>query len=392
MKRILYHHRTQGRGVEGVHIRGMIDSFRKLGYEVDIVSPPGIDPYREKVSQVSNKKKKGISRFWQLLAEKTPQAFFEMLEIFYNTYSCPVINKKLKQKKYEFLYERYALFSFSCAFLAKKFRLPFILEVNDATIIERSRPLIMKIIAQFIEKKVFKRADIIITITNYFKKLIINTYKINPDKILVLPNAIDPERFKLDPKKKITKSDLRIKNKYIIGMVGAFVPWHGLDFLIKGIHDLLSKLDVHILLVGDGPVRSEIEALSKKLDIEKFITFTGFMDSKLVPYYIDLMDICVMPNSNKHGSPVKVLEYMAMGKPVLVPRYEPIEEIVTDGEEGLFFTPLDRKAFRTQLCCLIQDESLRKSMGEKAKKKAFKNFTWFNNAKKVIEKLNTLEV
>ena len=77
MKRILYHHRTQGQGVEGVHIRGMVDSFRKLGYEVDIVSPPGIDPYREKVSQVSNKKKKGISRFWQLLAEKTPQAFLK---------------------------------------------------------------------------------------------------------------------------------------------------------------------------------------------------------------------------------------------------------------------------------------------------------------------------
>jgi len=61
MKRILYHHRTQGRGVEGVHIRGMVDSFRKLGYEVDIVSPLGIDPYQEEILQVSNKKKRNRS-------------------------------------------------------------------------------------------------------------------------------------------------------------------------------------------------------------------------------------------------------------------------------------------------------------------------------------------
>ena len=384
--RILYHHRTQAKGAEGVHIRGMIDGFRHLGYQVDIISPPGVDPYNMLVNQANlSSGKKTDNSALSVFAEKCPQIIFELFEILYNFYSFYCLLKKIKVGSYSFIYERYSLFGISCLILSRIYKIPLILEVNDSTLIERSRPLVLKKIAKNVEGFLFRKSDIVITITNYFKKLILGVNRINEKRVLVLPNAVDPERFKIEPEKQFDKKDLDIRNKYVIGIVGAFVPWHGLDFLLKESHDLLKKLDIHILLVGDGPVRKDIELLAEKLNITQHVTITGFVRPENVPYYIDLMDVCLMPGSNKHCSPVKLFEYMAMEKPVLAPRYEPLEDTLTDGIDAIFFEPLDGPSFRKKLIYLTNNEDIRKRLGEKAKDKVFTYHTWDINAKKVQE-------
>jgi len=382
--RILYHHRTQANGAEGVHIRGMIDGFRHLGYQVDIISPPGVDPYNVLVNQANlSSGEKTENSVLSIFAEKCPQIIFELFEILYNFYSFYCLRKKNKVGSYSFIYERYSLFGVSCLILSQIYKIPLILEVNDSTLIERSRPLILKKIAKIVEGFLFRKSDIVITITNYFKKLILSVNRINEERVLVLPNAVDPERFKIESEKQLDKKELGIKNKYVIGVVGAFVPWHGLDFLLKETYDLLKKYDIHILLVGDGPVRKDIELLAEKLNVTGHVTITGFVRPEKVPYYIDLMDVCLMPDSNNHGSPVKIIEYMAMGKPVLAPRYAPLEDTLTDGIDAIFFEPLNGPSFRKKLIYLIKNEDVRKRLGEKAKDKVFAYHTWDINAKKI---------
>lgn len=384
--RILYHHRTQGQGAEGVHIRGMVEGFRDCGYIVDIIAPPGIDTFKtETISTQGNSNK--FSRFWHVLSENLPQFSFEAMELVYNFYAYRKLSKMLNNYNYDFLYERYALNNFAMAHLAQRSGLPLVLEVNDATIIERSRPCLQKRLSRFVEKKVFDRSRLLITISNYFKQLIIEQHGIPEAKILVLPNAVDPNRFKINPLSKLQKEDLGIKAKYIIGFVGAFVQWHGLSFFIQAISDLLEKMDIHVLLVGDGPARKDVDRVINVLNIHNRVTITGFIDAQNIPYYIELFDIGLVPNSNMHCSPMKIFEYMAMGIPVIAPAYPPIREIIDDGINGSIFIPHDKKIFRRKIKTLLDDENMRNRMGKAAKEKVMKQFTWQRNVEKLQMKM-----
>lgn len=386
-KRILYHHRTQGQGVEGVHIRGMIDGFRNCGYQVDIIGPPGIDPFKKISVKANLNNTLFFNRLWGMLSKNIPQIAFEGMELCYNYYAYKKLNRMVNSHNYDFLYERYALNNIALTYLAHQYGIPLVLEINDAAIIKRSRPCILKNMAKLIEKKIFHRATLLITITDYFKQLIVDQYKVSETKILVLPNAIDPKRFELNPLRTMKAEDLGIKAKYIIGCVGAFVQWHGLDFLIQATYNLLEEMDIHILLVGDGPARKSVEKIINNFHIHKRVTITGFIDPHYVPYYIQLFDIGLMTNSNMHGSPMKIFEYMAMGIPTIAAAYPPLKELIDDGINGSLFTPYDQTLFREKIKALLKDKNMRKRMGKAARAKVIQQFTWQRNVEKLLSKI-----
>ena len=156
--------------------------------------------------------------------------------------------------------------------------------------------MILKPISRKIEKKVFAAASLLVTVSDHFKDLIIRQHQISSQKIIVLPNAIDPKRFKISPTKRIQKKDLGIESKYVIGCTGAFVPWHGLEFLIHALNTVIISYDIHVLLIGDGPVRKTVEALARQYYIAERVTFTRMIDPNDVPYYLDILDVCVIPD------------------------------------------------------------------------------------------------
>src|SRR6187455_2179731 len=85
--RILYHHRTQGRGAEGNHIVSIVTALRELGHDVDVLSPPGIDPFDTSATlpvDTKQAKTRGWSSLWKLLCGRVPTWAFEIAEIFYN--------------------------------------------------------------------------------------------------------------------------------------------------------------------------------------------------------------------------------------------------------------------------------------------------------------------
>ncbi|MEW6378723.1 MAG: glycosyltransferase family 4 protein [bacterium] len=395
--RILFHHRTQGQGAEGVHIRGMAGGFKNCGYQVDIIGPPGIDPFAVSVKPETASANNGshgslLNRFWHMVSKNTPQVAFEIMELGYNVYAYKSLRKMLSLYKYDFLYERYALNNFASTFLAQRYGIPLVLEVNDATVIERSRPCALKEMARSIERKVFEKANLLITITHHFKQLILDQYRQIPEeKILVLPNAIDPQRFEIPPSKKLRKEYLGIQARYVIGCVGAFVYWHGLDFLLQSVHDLLEEMDIHVLLVGDGPVRKDLEKLINVLNIQNRVTITGFVDYQDVPRYIELFDIGLMAGSNMHGSPMKIFEYMALGVPPIAADYPPLREIIRDGEDGSLFPPNDTVSLRMKIRELLDDGKMRNRMGRRAKEKVMNQFTWLGNAEKLLQKLGKVK-
>ena len=98
-----------------------------------------------------------------------------------------------------------------------------------------------------------------------------------------------------------------------------------------------------------------------------------------------------MPNSNDFGSPMKIFEYMAMGKPVVSARYGPIEEVIEDGKTGLLFKPLSQEQLIEKIFLLIRNYDLRKKIGEEGYYKVLKENTWNKNAERILKAYNKMK-
>ena len=122
-----------------------------------------------------------------------------------------------------------------------------------------------------------------------------------------------------------------------------------------------------------------------RLGIEREVIFSGPVSRDVVPAYIDAMDICVLPDSNAFGSPIALFEFMAMGKPCVVPDLGPMRDVIDDNVTGIMFPHGDYAALGRTLSRLIEDSALRNQVGAQAKQIVFKRHTWAANARFVVQ-------
>jgi glycosyltransferase involved in cell wall biosynthesis len=382
---ILYIHRTQGRGVEAVHILGMVDAFERLGHNVTIISPVGVKNVSVSNEDINKARSTTSStRAIKWVVKNCPEVIFELAELFLNLVTYLKIIRVAKAKRIDFIYERYALNTFAGTLVAKKMKIPIVIEVNDATFIERVRKLAMKGIASRIENWVFRQVDHLATISTYFKELIAKT-GISSSKISVLPNAVGEEELNRAVNPVSMKEERGIKDEIVIGYVGAFVFWHRVDMLLEAFaNNLKENQRIKLLMVGDGVTFKQSSDYVKNTGIQSNVIFTGRVDHADVFNHIAAMDICVMPDSNDYGSPVKLFEYMAMGKAVIAPKLGPIEDVIKDRENGILFKKSEVTDLARAIKLLVDDKNLRSIIGERARQAVLQNHTWTKNAEKVL--------
>lgn len=366
---ILYHHRTQGKGVEAIHIRSIVNALEELGHNVMIISPTGCDPMQEKILNSENDSK-SIKVIFSFISRNCPEVIFEGLEIIYNILAYVKIKRKIKKKKISLIYERYFLFSIASMLLANKYKIPVIYEVNDSSFLPRLRHLKASKIANYLERKILSKADAVITVSSYFKNQLVNV-GLPAVKILVSQNAVDSTKFNSESIK-----DVSVKippGCLVLGFVGLFVKWVGLERFVYIFRKIQAQYsNTHLLLIGSGPEEKNLKRKTREFNLEFHITFAGSVSHDEVPSYISLMDICVIPKHERYTSPVKLFEYMAMGKAILVPAYESIKEVIRHRENGMLFIPDDEESFIANLKELIDNRELLLSIGKNAKKRSFK--------------------
>lgn len=388
---VLYHHRTRGQEVERVHITGIVKALRQLGHQVTIVSPPGGDPDKSspKIQALCSQKRTG----WDFVSHWFPELLFELLEICYNLYAYIRMRFCMKNHRIDFIYERYALFGFAGVLLARKHKLPILLEINDSTFVERVRKLRCRALAAKIERLVFSEASGLITISSAFKKTIISKTDTPGTSIWCIPNAIDPEKFdSYQSDGQQIRDRYRLSDRTVIGYIGGFVHWHRIDYLIEAVAELIPHYpNICCLLVGGGASQASLQEYITQKNIQLYFVFTGRIPHENIPEYIAAMDITVIPHSNDYGSPMKLFEYMAMGKPVVAPRLAPIEDIVTEGIDGALFKPGNKDQLKDTLTTLIEDFERRVWLGENARRTVCEKHLWIHNAQKIIDIYHNLQ-
>jgi glycosyltransferase involved in cell wall biosynthesis len=143
--------------------------------------------------------------------------------------------------------------------------------------------------------------------------------------------------------------------------------------------------DVKILLVGDGPEMDNLKETSYRLGIEDSVILPGPVHRDDVPAYIGAMDICVLPDSNVFGSPIALFEFMAMGKPCVIPDLGPMRDVLEDNVTGIMFPHGDYVTLGSVLLRLVEDPALRFQLGARARDTVFKRHTWVANARFVVQ-------
>jgi len=385
---ILYHHRTQGRGAEGVHISSIVKSLEELGHTVTVLSPPGIDPMKDAGNAPIDKSKvdtKGVNSIWKFISKSIPNFLFELIEIFYNIPSSFRLDSALSKKQYDIIYERYAFYMISGAIKARKYNIPLILEANEVSgISNRARKQSFPGLCSVFERYLFNRCTSIHTVSSYLKNMIINQ-KIEESVISVIPNAIDPEKFSGIKDSGKLRHKYKLENKIVIGFAGWFDDWDRLDLLVDVYQSLKARHDnLALVLIGDGAV---LEQVRKKVDEYGLqdVILTGAVMRDKVHQYLSLLDIAVITHSNEFGSPVVMFEFMGLKIPVVAPKLLPITDVLQDNETAKLFDTLNMEQLENQINDLIENKRQRDEIADNAYNILMSHHTWLQNAEHIIE-------
>jgi glycosyltransferase involved in cell wall biosynthesis len=198
----------------------------------------------------------------------------------------------------------------------------------------------------------------------------------SPDKVITIHNGIDVERF--TSLSSIKQADARQTlntpaEASLLGTVGRLHPQKGLPDLlttfqrVKGTHPAS-----HLLIVGEGECRTDLERRAQQLDVAGAVTFAGHRDD--VPQLLALLDVFVLA-SHWEGLPNVILEAMAAGLPVVATRVGGVPEVVVDGVTGLLVPPRDPDALSEAILTLLQDPDLRQKMGQAGRERVREHFS-----------------
>lgn len=200
-------------------------------------------------------------------------------------------------------------------------------------------------------------------------------------KTRIIYNGIDDAFISNKSEKELLDElNLTENKKLLIGSVGRLHIDKGYDILLKSFADVYKKnKDIYLLLIGDGPEKTELEQLSKKLGINEVVCFAG--NKKDGGDYIRIMDIFVLP-SRTESLPNSLLEAMFIGKPSIASNVGGVAEIIKNNVNGLLYDTIDTDNLNQWLEDLILDETKRKKLGDQAALSVREDFDF---AKKIIE-------
>lgn len=389
--KILYHHRTMGRGAEGLHILHITEALEAMGHQVEILSPPGINPRQEAGTgplDMTEVKTQGTQSAWKAISCKAPQVIFECIEFFYNFWALPRLIFAHRRSHYDLIYERHAMFLLAGTLFSCLTGIPLFVEVNEISGPRRARRQTFRRLAGWVERFVFHRAAGIFAVSSFLADKI--TGKIGTRGLItVSSNAIHPKDFQREFYGERIRREYGLTGKVILGFAGWFSEWDRLDFLVETFGHLCGQTgrsDLVLMLVGDGPVLSDVRKLVERLGLEKSVLLTGPIARREILDYLDAIDIAVIPHSNDYGSPMVMFEFMALGKPVVAPALRPILDVIEDGKNGMIFPPFSFTVLIQILKALLDNDGKRKQIGAAARERVMRSHTWEANARLIMNR------
>lgn len=379
--KILYSHRIQSHDGQGVHLEALVAALRAAGHEVLVVGPAAY----EKAGLGGESRLIGLLRRW------LPAFAFELLEFAYTIPAYRKLAAAAERFRPDALYERYNLFFLAGAWLARRRRLPFLVEVNAPLAEERATHgnLRLRRLARWTENYVWRRADRVLPVTEVLAGHVA-AGGVARERIVVIPNGIDLAEF---PAAAAARQSGPETATLTLGFVGFVREWHGLDAVVRAIAAWQGPPALVLKVVGEGPARPGLEKLAAELGIAARVVFTGLATREEIPGHVAGFDVALQPASVAYASPLKVFEYMAAGRAIIAPDQPNLREVLRHEETALLFDPADKKAMWAAVARLVTDPALRARLGGAARAEIIaRDRTWAGNARRVAALFDALRM
>ena len=304
--RILVHHRIASRDGQAVHLEELSAALKRQGHTILLVGPAGFSQTEFGAS----------SRLVDRIKAVLPGQLYELLEIAYNIKAGFRLKKAVRAFKPDVIYERFSLFLFAGIWAKRAFRLPLLLEVNAPLYEERARNdgLRLKGLGRRAQAWLWRSADHVLPVTDVLGQTIA-AYGTPPARITVIPNGIDPARFQSVLSTDDAKEALALpRGRLVLGFTGFIRGWNAVHRLIDFAALHQGALDLHILVVGDGPARQSLLQYAGDKNIPDRLTIVGVVGREDIARHISAFDIALLPGVTPYSSPLKLFEYLYLGR------------------------------------------------------------------------------
>jgi glycosyltransferase involved in cell wall biosynthesis len=238
-----------------------------------------------------------------------------------------------------------------------------------------------------------RSADRIIVVSEVLRDGLIER-GIPPDRIRVNPNGVDANYFCPGRGREAGRSELRVEpDDVLVGFVGSFSLWHGIEILQQAIVRLLKSRPpcrLRFVLMGHGLLHEDMRSALAAYEESGEAIFTGLLPREKVAQYLDASDILVSPHvpnpdgSRFFGSPTKIFEYMAMGKGIVASRLDQLAEVLEHNRTALLVTPGNAEELAEAILCLALDAKKRQALGLAARRAAVKRHCWSHNVARAL--------
>ena len=377
-------------GGERSYLKGTLSGFSERSMRGEIVSGCPIPGVTFPVHVVPNAR-----RFY---------LFKESQALSYNCRFVLAAHRALRGRQPRIIYQRHGKFVAAGAILARLLDVPLALEYQNpeywwAKTYGNSR--FLRLIAR-IEDLVVAAASIIVVVSEALRDELVEQ-GVRPDRIVVNPAGVDPDRFRPSQEAGRTREELGFDyDDVVVTFVGSFYQWHGIDVLGDAIVRLVQqgRADrahprLRFLLVGDGPLRGDLERQLKEANASRAVAFTGAAPAERVPELMAAADILVaptvpMPGKPFLGSPSKLFEYMAMGRAIIASDLDQLGDILTHKETAWLVPPSDDARLAEAIEFLAENNDIRSLLGRNARAAVVQRYTWRHNADRLLAAIERL--
>jgi glycosyltransferase involved in cell wall biosynthesis len=245
--------------------------------------------------------------------------------------------------------------------------------------------------AALVERINLRAADRIVVVSEVLRRQLVAA-GVSAERVLVNPNGVDPRRFRPDASGVRVRQRLGLGSTLVVGFSGTFGAWHGIPTLAAALPMVIeARPAVRWLLIGDGPLRAVIDDAVARHRLGERVCRIGLVPHKDMPAYLAACDVLVSPHGRQadggefFGSPTKLFEYMAMGRPIVASAVGQIADVLVDEESALLVPPDDAQALCGAIVRLVDNACLRVRLGSAARQAAEQQHTWLQNAERLLE-------
>lgn len=396
------------------HSAGVIGALLKKGWSVDFASA-------EKPVALPDDPALEVHRILP------PERYVLPRELNHYRHNANFIRKarRFVSGSYGFIYQRLSLGNYAGVILSRLMRIPLIIEYNGSEVwLARNwgRSLTFERMAALAEEVCLRHAHLIVTVSDVLREELIDR-GVDPERVMFYPNGVEPEffapdRFSKEDKKKARERYSISPDATVATFVGTFGQWHGADMLARALRYLyeehrswLEQSNLHVMFIGDGVRRAEVENTLDLPGLEPYFSLTGLIDQEATPLYMAASDILMSPHvpnpdgSPFFGSPTKLFEYMAAARPIVASDLDQIGEVMrgarhigeltddpdlpTGDQCGVLVTPSDVAELGRAIMFLVDNPDWRVRAGANARVRAQSRYTWGHHIDAILQALES---